>query len=180
MSASEAAERNQYLSFSLGGNDYAVGILQVKEILQYETVTPVPSVPRSIRGVINLRGSVVPVIDLAVKFGLSPTPVTRRTCIVLVEAAVEGERTVLGIIADAVREVLELGAHDVEPPPSFGTQVRVEYLVGMGKAGKGFVLLLDLDRVLSAREQGHASELSSSEAFAAAGGAEAGGRAHAA
>ncbi len=179
MSASEAAERNQYLSFSLGGNDYAVGILQVKEILQYETVTPVPSVPRSIRGVINLRGSVVPVIDLAVKFGLSPTPVTRRTCIVLVEAALEGERTVLGIIADAVREVLELGAQDVEPPPSFGTQVRVEYLVGMGKAGKGFVLLLDLDRVLSAREQGLASELSSSEAFVAVSGAAAGGQAHA-
>lgn len=168
MSASEAAERNQYLSFSLGGNDYAVGVLQVKEILQYETVTPVPSVPRSVRGVINLRGAVVPVIDLAVKFGLAATAVTKRTCIVIVEAAVEGERTVLGIVADAVREVLELGAQDVEPPPSFGTQVRVEYLLGMGKAGKGFVLLLDLDRVLSAREVALGGELGSFDAVAPA------------
>ncbi len=165
---SEAAERTQYLSFRLGGNDYAVGILQVKEILQYETVTPVPSVPRSVRGVINLRGAVVPVVDLAVKFGLSATPVTRRTCIVLVEAAVDGEQTVLGFVADAVREVLELGAHDVEPPPSFGTQARVEYLVGMGKAGKGFVLLLDLDRVLSAREHELATEVAAGEASAPA------------
>jgi purine-binding chemotaxis protein CheW len=168
MSVSETAERRQYLSFCLAENDYAVEILQVKEILQYETVTPVPSVPRSIRGVINLRGAVVPVVDLAVKFGLPATPVTRRTCIVIAEAAVEGERTVLGFVADAVREVLELGPQDIEPPPSFGTKVRVEYLVGMGRAGKGFVLLLDLDRVLSAGEQEIAGELCASEGAAAA------------
>jgi purine-binding chemotaxis protein CheW len=150
MSLPEAVERRQYLSFTLAGNDYAVAILQVKEIMQYETVTPVPAVPRSIRGVINLRGAVVPVVDLAVKFGLAAAPVTKRTCIVIVEASLEGERTVLGFVADAVREVLELGPQDVEPPPPFGTQVRAEHLLGMGKAGKGFVLLLDLDRVVSA------------------------------
>ena len=150
--AHQATERHQYLSFTLSGNDYAVGILQVKEILQYETVTPVPSVPASLRGVINLRGAVVPVIDLSVKFGLPPTGVTKRTCIVIVEAALEGERTVLGFVADAVREVLELGPQEVEPPPSFGTQVRAEHLLGMGKVGKGFVLLLDLDRVVSAAD----------------------------
>ncbi len=159
MSASEAAKRSQYLSFNLAGSDYAVGILQVKEILQYETVTRVPSVPPSIRGVINLRGGVVPVVDLAVKFGLPETAVTKRTCILIVEAALGGERAVMGVMADAVREVLELAPEDVEPPPSFGAQVRVDFLVGMGKAGKGFVLLLDLDRVISAGERELAAHL---------------------
>jgi purine-binding chemotaxis protein CheW len=159
MTTTEAAERRQYLSFTLAGSDYAVAILQVKEILQYETVTRIPSVPPSIRGVINLRGAVVPVVDLALKFGLEGTPVTKRTCVLLVEASVQGEVTVIGVMADAVREVLELGPADIEPPPAFGTQVRVDYLVGMGKAGKGFVLLLDIDRVLSAGERELAAQL---------------------
>ncbi|HET6438719.1 MAG TPA: chemotaxis protein CheW [Anaeromyxobacter sp.] len=159
MATHEIEERRQYLSFTLAGSDYAVGILQVKEILQYETVTRVPSVPPSVRGVINLRGAVVPVIDLAVKFGLPETQVTSRTCVLIVEAALEGERAVMGVLADAVREVLELGSADVEPPPSFGTQVRVEFITGMAKVGKGFVLLLDLDKVVSAREKAAALEL---------------------
>jgi purine-binding chemotaxis protein CheW len=153
MAAAESAQRHQYLSFTLAGGDYAVGILQVKEILQYEGVTRVPSVPPSVRGVLNLRGAVVPVVDLAVKFGLPATPVTNRTCVLIVEASLEGERTVMGVIADAVREVLELGPQDIEPAPAFGTRVRVDFLMGMAKAGKGFVLLLDLDRVISAGER---------------------------
>src|SRR5512141_2217372 len=153
------SERRQSLSFTLAGSDYAVGILQVKEILQYDTVTKVPSVPPSVRGVINLRGAVVPVVDLAVKFGLAATPVTNRTCVLIVEAALEGERAVMGVLADAVREVLELGKEDVEPPPTFGTQVKVEFITGMAKVGKGFVLLLDLDKVISARERATALEL---------------------
>jgi purine-binding chemotaxis protein CheW len=161
MSSNDAAQRNQYLSFNLAGSDYAVGILQVKEILQYEGVTRVPSVPPSIRGVINLRGAVVPVLDLAVKFGLPSTPVTKRTCVLIVEAVVDGERTVMGVMADAVREVLELGPDEVEPPPSFGTKVRVDFLTGMGKAGNGFVILLDLDRVVSAGERELAAQLAS-------------------
>ena len=159
MAATEPADRRQYLSFTLAGSDYAVGILQVKEILQYETVTRVPSVPQSIRGVINLRGSVVPVVDLAVKFGLRETPVTKRTCVLIVEATVGAERTVMGVLADAVSEVLELTPQDVEPAPSFGTRVKVDYLLGMGKVGKGFVLLLDLDKVLSADEKELATHL---------------------
>ena len=159
MPATEPADRRQYLSFALAGSDYAVGILQVKEILQFETVTRVPSVPHSIRGVINLRGSVVPVVDLAVKFGLRETPVTKRTCVLIVEATVGEEHTVMGILADAVSEVLELSTHDVEAAPSFGTRVKVDYLLGMGKVGKGFVLLLDLDKVLSADERELASHL---------------------
>lgn len=153
MSPSDTLEKRQYLSFSLAGSDYGLGILQVKEILQYETITRVPSMPPSVRGVINLRGSVVPVLDLAVKFGLPPTAVTKRTCILVVEATIDGQPTVMGVIADAVSEVLELAAIDVEPPPPFGTRIRADYLVGMGKVGRGFVLLLDLERVLSAGER---------------------------
>jgi purine-binding chemotaxis protein CheW len=163
MRTREFEERRQYLSFTLAGGDYAVGILQVKEILQYDTVTKVPGVPASVRGVINLRGSVVPVIDLAVKFGLAPMPVTNRTCVLIVEASLEGEGAVMGVLADSVREVLELGSADVEPPPSFGTAIKVEYITGMAKVGKGFVLLLDLDKVISAREKAAALELAADE-----------------
>jgi purine-binding chemotaxis protein CheW len=159
MVTQELEERSQYLSFVLAGSDYALGILQVKEILQYETITRVPTVPLSVRGVINLRGSVVPVIDLAVKFGLPATPVTNRTCVLIVEGSLEGERVVMGVLADAVKEVLELGPADIEPPPAFGTQVKVDFLIGMAKLGKGFALLLDLDKVLSAREKATALEL---------------------
>ncbi len=152
-------EQGQFLSFTLGESDYAVGILQVKEILQFETVTRVPGVPASVRGVINLRGAVVPVVDLAVKFGLTAMPVTKRTCVLIVEASLGAERVVMGVLADAVKEVLDLAKQDIEAPPSFGTEVKVEFITGMAKVGKGFVLLLDLDRVLSAEERSAAGAL---------------------
>jgi purine-binding chemotaxis protein CheW len=158
----EVAKR-QFLSFNLDQVDYAVGILQVREILQYEPVTRVPSVPRSVRGVINLRGSVVPVVDLSLKFGLPETPVSRRTCILIVEARLDGEPTVLGVLADSVSEVLELGDADIEPPPAFGTRVKLDYLTGMGKVDGRFVLLIDLDRVLSADEKDLAGRLGHDE-----------------
>jgi purine-binding chemotaxis protein CheW len=166
----KSAERAvvQYLSFELSGAEYGVGILGVKEILQYETVTPVPSMPRSVRGVINLRGSVVPVIDLAAKFGLPGREVTNRTCILIVEAHLDGTPTVMGLVADAVREVIELGPEDVEPPPAFGTRVRVEHLLGLGKAGaKRFVMLLDVDRVVSADERELAAQAAAGQAAVA-------------
>jgi purine-binding chemotaxis protein CheW len=166
MGTYDLQERQQYLSFTLANCDYAVAILQVKEILQYDTVTKVPSVPRSIRGVINLRGSVVPVVDLAVKFGLEPMPVTKRTCVLIVEASMGGERMVMGVLADSVKEVLELAAADIQPPPTFGIEVKVEFITGMARENKGFVLLLDLDRVISAREKDAAMELASGEAAA--------------
>lgn len=150
--SAEAVRRSQFLSFSLAGGDFAVGILSVKEILQYEPVTRIPSAPRSVRGVINLRGAVVPVVDLALKLGHPETPITHRTCILIVEASVGGATSVMGVMADAVREVLELGPEDVQAPPSLGTGVRTDYLAGMGSAGRGFTLLLDLDRVLTAEE----------------------------
>jgi purine-binding chemotaxis protein CheW len=151
--------KRQFLSFTLDQVDYAVGILQVREILQYEPVTRVPSVPRSVRGVINLRGAVVPVVDLSLKFGLPETRISARTCILIVEARLDGEPSILGILADSVSEVLELGDADIEPPPAFGTRVRVDYLAGMGKVDGRFVLLLDLDCVLSADERGLVARL---------------------
>jgi purine-binding chemotaxis protein CheW len=157
--SAENAQRSQYLSFSIRDTDYAVGILKVKEILQYEPTTRVPSTPRSIRGVINLRGQVVPVVDLARKFGLGDTDPTRLTCILIVEALLEGTPAIVGVLADAVREVIELAPEDVEPPPPFGTHVKVDFLLGMGKMGKRFVLLLDIDRVISADEKEFARDV---------------------
>jgi purine-binding chemotaxis protein CheW len=159
MAATEDGARTQYLSFSLRGTEYAVGILKVKEILQHEQTTRVPSTPKSVRGVINLRGQVVPVVDLAAKFGLGETATTRLTCILIVEALVEGTPTVVGVLADSVQEVIELGKDDIEPTPAFGTQVKVDFLLGVGKIGKRFVLLLDLDRVISADEKEFAREV---------------------
>jgi purine-binding chemotaxis protein CheW len=145
----EALDAAQYLTFRLGGEEYAVGILQVREILRFEEITRVPAAPPSIRGVLNLRGAVVPVVDLALKFGLPETVVTPRTCIVIVEVVMEGEATVMGVLADAVSQVIELGPGDVEPPPSFGTRVRIDFLKGMARQGSRFALLLDIDRLLA-------------------------------
>jgi len=146
------AEGAQYLGFCIAGEEYAIGILRVREILEYDTLTKVPTTPPSIRGVINLRGSVVPVVDLAVKFGLPESVISKRTCIVVVEVNLDGERAVMGVLADAVSQVIDLPASEVEPPPPFGTRVRVDCLIGMGRAGRKFVLLLDIDKLLSLDE----------------------------
>ena len=139
----------QYLSFQLAGEEFAFGILKVKEILEYDTITRVPNAPVAVRGVINLRGSVVPVVDLALQFGLTPTVITKRTCIVIVEARVDGVDLVMGVLADAVSQVIDLAPEAIEPPPAFGSRVSVEYLVGMGKLDdRKFVLILDIDRLL--------------------------------
>jgi chemotaxis signal transduction protein len=148
----EATDLSQFLTFSVADEEYGISVLTVREILEYDTVTRVPRTPAFIRGVINLRGRVVPVVDLAVRFGLPPSPVTNRSCVVIVEVQVQGEPVVMGLIADAVNQVIELGPEDIEPPPSFGTRVDVAYLKGMGRAEKRFVLLLEIDRVLSATE----------------------------
>ena len=115
------ASTTQYLGFFLGGEECAIGILRVREILEYGVVTRVPGTPPWVRGVMNLRGRVVPVIDLGVKFGAPESPVTRRTCIVVVEVTLEGQKSVMGVVADAVRHVFELAAGEIEPPPVFGT-----------------------------------------------------------
>ena len=164
-----AAEAVQHLTFQLAGEQYAVSVLQVREILRYEPVTTVPAAPAAVHGVLNLRGSVVPVVDLAVRFGLPPTEVGRRTCIVIVETESEGERAVTGVLVDAVSEVLELAPADVEPAPAFGTGVRVDFLRGMARMGPKFALILDLDRVLSTFELMAPPEEPSDGAFDEAG-----------
>ncbi len=170
-SGSEVVERQQYLAFTVAGGEYAAGILKVKEILQFEHITRVPSTPRSIRGVINLRGSVVPVVDLAVKFGLPEAEITNRSCVLVVEALRDGVPTVMGLIADAVSEVIALVAEDVAQPPDFGPRARVDYLAGMGKVGNRFVLLLDIDRVLSDDERDTVASLERGDAAGSEGGA---------
>ena len=148
----EVTEQTQFLTFLLAEESYAVSILRVKEIIEYDTVTRVPNLPPSIRGVINLRGAVVPVVNLAVRFGLRDSRVTKRTCVIIVEVEVGGERLVIGLMADAVSQVIDLLPADIEPPPAFGIRVRVDFLKGLGKIGKKFVLILDIDRVLSSEE----------------------------
>jgi purine-binding chemotaxis protein CheW len=142
----------QHLTFFLGDEEYAIGIFRLREILDYRAPTHVPTVPACIRGVINLRGLVVPVIDLGVKFGLPAAAPTRTTCIVIVELTIDGTPTLMGVIADRVHQVIELEGKDIEPPPPFGTRVRVDFLTGLGKLADGFVLLLDVDKVLSQHE----------------------------
>lgn len=146
------AAAGQYVTFFLAGEEYAASVLNVKEILEYETLTRVPTTPPWIMGVMNLRGSVVPVVDLNVRFGLSEGEITERTCIIIVEVASEGETTDMGILADAVNQVVHFTDEEIEAAPTFGTRIRVDYLKGMGKAGEKFVLILDVDRILMARE----------------------------
>ena len=142
----------QYLTFLIGAEEYAVSLLKVKEIIEYDVVTEIPKTPQWVRGVINLRGNVVPVIDLAVKFRLTPSVAGKLTCIVITEVECEGEATVMGVMADAVRQVVDLKPEDIEVPPSFGTRVKVDYLLGMARSGKKFCLLLDTEKVLSTEE----------------------------
>jgi purine-binding chemotaxis protein CheW len=168
----EAEECTQLLTFVIGREEYAVSIHRTREIIEYPTITRVPGTPSYIRGVLNLRGNVVPVVDLAVKFGLSQSPVTNRTCVVILEVEVEGEPAVMGVVADAVSQVIELSRDEIEDPPSFGTQVRVDYLLGMGRADQRFVLMLDIDRVLSEGELLAAAAAEEADAEAPEGDAE--------
>ena len=148
-----SSRAGQYLTFFLNGEEYAIGVLKVREIIEYHSVTRVPGTPAHVAGVINLRGSVVPVFDLSTKFGLAPSPVTKLTCIVVLEASfADRESAVLGIVADSVHQVVDLGDQAIEPPPRFGTNVRVDYLIGIARTGDGFVLVLDIDRLVSGDE----------------------------
>jgi len=148
----QVEKKSQYLAFVLGGEAFAMEIRAIKEVIQYGSLTEVPLMPAFIRGVINLRGAVVPVIDLSVRFGRPPTEVARRTCIVILEVEHQDDTVELGIIVDNVSEVLEIGASDIEPAPSFGSTLRSEFLAGVGKVGGKFVILLDVNHVLSIDE----------------------------
>jgi purine-binding chemotaxis protein CheW len=145
---------SQYLSFFLAGEEYALGILQVREIIEYNTVTRMPGSPSWVRGVFNLRGRVVPLVELAARLGLPPSPPSRWSCIVVVEVTREDQRLVLGLLADTIGQVLELKPEDVEPPPSLGTPIHADYLLGMARSANNpdFVLLLDADKLFSTQE----------------------------
>ena len=147
-----AGEAHQYLTFNLAGEMFAVGILNVKEIIEYGSLTEIPMMPTFIRGVINLRGAVVPVIDLAARFGGKAADVQRRTCIVIVEVKQEEGKHDIGIMVDAVSEVLEIPGSEIEPPPAFGAKIRADFIAGMGKVNSRFVIILDIMRVLSVEE----------------------------
>ena len=151
--ATDASEPpSQYLTFMLGKEEFGLGILGIKEIIEFGNVTAVPMMPAWIRGVINLRGAVVPVMDLALRFGRAACEVTRRTCIIIVEIANRDGSQVVGVMVDAVNAVLDIPSSEIEPPPTFGTRIRVDFIRGMAKVGSRFVILLDPDRVLSVDE----------------------------
>lgn len=146
-------EEQQYLTFLLSGEMFAIAILNIKEIIEYGSLTEVPMVPSFIRGVINLRGSVVPVVDLSVRFGRNKTEVSRRTCIVIIEVQNNDEsKQDIGVMVDSVSEVLEIPRSEIEPPPAFGAKIRVDFMHGMGKVAGKFVIILDADKVLSVDE----------------------------
>lgn len=142
----------QYLTFVVAGEVFAVPISAVKEIIEYRSPTDVPMMPSFMRGVINLRGRVVPVIDLSARFGRGKGETTRRSCIVIVEISHQEQQHIIGVAVDAVNAVLDIADADIEPPPSFGAKLRAEFISGMGKVAEKFVIILEIDRVLSVDE----------------------------
>ncbi len=145
-------EINQYLTFRLGEEVFGLDIGQVREVLDVTPLTRVPQTPPFMRGVINLRGSVVPVVDLRRKFGLPEIETTVNTCIIIVEIQLDGDTTVLGALADSVQEVIELDPSEIEPPPKIGTRLKTEFLKGMGRQEEKFLMILDIDQVFSTEE----------------------------
>jgi len=145
-------DENQFLTFILGGEVFGIGILHIKEIIEYGGLTSVPMMPAFIRGVINLRGNVVPVIDMNVRFGQPETYITKKTCIVIIEAKFSDEKMDIGVLVDSVNEVIDILPSDIEPPPSFGTKIKIDFIYGMGKVDNKFIILLNVNKVLSTSE----------------------------
>ncbi|MCX5810782.1 MAG: chemotaxis protein CheW [Proteobacteria bacterium] len=152
MSVQSIIDTRQYLTFQLGEEVFGVDVTHVREILEFTTVTKVPRTPEFMRGVINLRGSVVPVLDMRLKFGMTRTDKTVDTCIIVVEVSYEGETTILGALVDSVQEVFELEPDQIEPAPRIGIQLKTEFIRGMGKRDDRFIIILDIDKVFSSEE----------------------------
>jgi purine-binding chemotaxis protein CheW len=152
MSVASITETRQYLTFQLNDEVFALDVSHVREILEFIAVTKVPRTPEYMRGVINLRGSVVPVVDMRLKFGLASTDKTVNTCIVVVEIIFEQENTVIGALVDSVQEVFELEPEQIESAPKIGTQLKTDFIKGMGKKDDSFIIILDIDRVFSLEE----------------------------
>lgn len=148
----EAGSGHQYLAFTLRNEIYAIDILQIREIIEFGNLTEVPMMPQTVRGVINLRGAVVPVIDLSARFGRKLTEVGRRTCVVIVEIGHDDDTQTLGVLVDAVNEVMEIRDSEIEPPPAFGAKIRTDFIAGMGRVEGHFVIILDVGKVFSVGE----------------------------
>lgn len=146
------AKEGKYLTFVLAGEDFGLEILKVREIIGMLDITPIPQTPGYVKGVINLRGRVIPVIDLRLKFGLPPMDYGERTCIIVVDVKTAQGSMQMGVVVDAVSEVLNVGAEDLEPPPTFGHDLNHSYILGIAKTKGSIKILLDIDRVLSAQE----------------------------
>ena len=142
----------QILTFFISEEEYGVNITEVKEIIEYAPMTKIPSSPTFLRGVINLRGSVVPVIDLANKFGFQESEVTKRTCIVIAEVDHEAKKNLIGVIVDRVNQVMDILPEEIELPPSFGTPIQAHFIKGLAKRERSFILILAMDKILSLDE----------------------------
>lgn len=145
-------EGGKFLTFLMANEKYGLEILKVREIIGMMDVTSVPTTPAFIRGVINLRGKVIPVVDLRLKFGIEAREDTQRTCIIVVQIAHPGQEMIMGIIVDEVSDVLDIDRNQIEPPPSFGANIRTDFILGMGKADQKVLTMLDIDRVLSEQD----------------------------
>ena len=152
MSVETITETRQYLSFKLDEEEFALDISKVKEVLDFTKITKVPQTPDFMKGVINLRGSVVPVVDLNKKFGIKDTEKTVNTRIIIGQVAIEGDETTLGVLADSVHEVMDIEPGNIEPAPRIGTKLNTEFIKGMGKRDEEFVMILDIDKVFSSEE----------------------------
>jgi len=152
MSATQITETRQYLTFKLGEEVFATDVAKVREVLDFTTITKIPRTPDFMSGVINLRGNVVPVVDLRLCFEMSKTEKTVNTCVVVVEMMLEGEPIVIGALADSVEEVIDLEPDQIEPAPKIGTRIRTDFIKGMGKRDSQFIMILDIDRIFSGEE----------------------------
>ncbi|MEK6759515.1 MAG: chemotaxis protein CheW [Deltaproteobacteria bacterium] len=149
---SAVTQTAQYLTFKLDDEVFALDISQVREVLDFTALTRVPRTPDFMRGVINLRGSVVPVVDMRLKFGMTKTEQTVNTCVIIVEINLDGEKIILGALADSVQEVIDLEPEQVEPAPRIGTRLNTDFIKGMGKREDHFVIILEIDRIFSSCE----------------------------
>lgn len=168
MTVSTINQTTQYLTYKLEDEIFALDISKVREVLDFTTVTKVPRTPDFMRGVINLRGSVVPVVDMRLKFGMTKTDKTVNTCVIIVEINLEGERIVLGALADSVQEVIELEPGQIEPPPRIGTRLKTEFIKGMGKRDEHFIIILDIDKIFSTDELSIVTDMQDAQAASGA------------
>ena len=164
METKELLEMGQYLAFNLDKEVFAFDISKVREVLEFDSVTKVPQTPEMMKGVINLRGSVVPVIDMRIKFGMGETEKTVNTVIIIIEIDLDGTSTMIGALVDSVQEVMDLDSDHIEPPPKIGTKLNTDFIRGMGKQDGQFLIILDIEKIFSSEELDFVQQTSREEA----------------